>query len=309
MPCFSPKQASYKINSNGKKTIQFSYTRPASISKDNNLLLPCGKCRDCLLKRSHQWAVRCIHEASLYKDNSFITLTYNDEFLKEMCPTGSLNRKHIQDFMKRLRKNFSYGVRYLDVKDVSRTYKSTMIRFFLAGEYGEKLDRPHYHLILFNVDFPDKTYWKTVNGNPLYRSSCLEKLWKFGFSSIGSVTFESATYVARTSLKKVTGAKAEEHYQRVSPVTGELVQLLPEFLQASLKPGLGKFWFDKFGMTDVYPEDACTINGFKSKPSGYYDKLLERNNSDLFLKIKTQRVKKHADKENNSDLGLLKENT
>ena len=36
----------------------------------------------CRLERSRQWAVRCMHEASLYDFNSFVTLTYNDENLR-----------------------------------------------------------------------------------------------------------------------------------------------------------------------------------------------------------------------------------
>ena len=79
------------------------------------------------------------------------------------------------------------------------------IRFFHCGEYGESTSRPHYHAIIFGYDFPDKKKWRTTDrGDILYRSPLLETLWDKGSSEIGSVTFESAAYVARYSLKKIT---------------------------------------------------------------------------------------------------------
>ena len=91
------------------------------------------------------------------------------------------------------------------------------VRFFHCGEYGELLYRPHYHACLFGFDFSDKVLWSTRGGVRLYRSKILEKLWTFGFSTIGDVTFESAAYVARYCTKKITGDKADEHYNGRSP--------------------------------------------------------------------------------------------
>ena len=45
------------------------------------LTLPCGQCVNCRLNRSQEWAIRCVHEASLHSQNSFITLTYNNDNL------------------------------------------------------------------------------------------------------------------------------------------------------------------------------------------------------------------------------------
>ena len=157
--------------------------------------------------------MRCHHEASLYQDNCFITLTYSDEHLPS---DKSLHVDHFQKFMKRLRKRFGEGVRY-----------------YHCGEYGEKYMRPHYHACLFNFDFPDKKIWKENNGNRLYISESLSELWPFGFVTIGDVTFESAAYVARYIMKKVNGDLAESHYERVDWDTGEVYHLKPEYTTMS----------------------------------------------------------------------------
>lgn len=102
MPCFSPLKAwqSHKKKSNGKSSITFTENPTNTIPIE----LPCGQCSSCRLERSRQWAIRCMHEAQLHNENAFITLTYDDEHLPL---DNSLNLKHFQDFMKRLRYHFS----------------------------------------------------------------------------------------------------------------------------------------------------------------------------------------------------------
>ncbi|AXH74125.1 MAG: replication initiator protein [Microviridae sp.] len=191
MPCFKPLDA-WRDPSNPSGKLIFSYNAKRCGSPAPDLKVPCGQCVGCRLERSRQWAIRCVHEASLHKKNCFITLTYNDEHLPE---NSSLDYRVFQLFMKRLRKKYGDN-----------------IRFYMCGEYGENFGRPHFHACLFNHDFSDKKLWKTVNKMPLFRSAELEELWPFGFSSIGSVTFESAAYVARYIMKKITGEAAEKHY-------------------------------------------------------------------------------------------------
>jgi hypothetical protein len=193
-----------------------------------------------------------MHEASLYKDNCFITLTYDEEHLPE---DYSLHYDDFQRFMKRLRKR----------------YQGKTIRFYMAGEYGENFGRPHFHACIFNLDFEDKYLWqKTDSGSKIYRSKILEELWPFGYSSIGEVNFQSAAYVARYIMKKVTGDMAEQHYEEVNFTTGEIIQRKPEFNKMSLKPGIGQAWFDKF-MSDVYTTDSVVVRGKKCRPPRFYD--------------------------------------
>jgi hypothetical protein len=247
MACFKPLKAYQCFD----KSIVFTEARKHDIVR--SLELPCGQCVGCRLERSRQWAIRCMHEASLYKDNCFITLTYDEEHLPE---DYSLHYDDFQRFMKRLRKR----------------YQGKTIRFYMAGEYGENFGRPHFHACIFNLDFEDKYLWqKTDSGSKIYRSKILEELWPFGYSSIGEVNFQSAAYVARYIMKKVTGDMAEQHYEEVNFTTGEIIQRKPEFNKMSLKPGIGYKWYQKY-KDDVYPHDYVIVNGKKCKPPKFYDK-------------------------------------
>jgi len=234
----------------------------------DSLELPCGQCVGCRLERSRQWAMRCLHEASLHQDNSFITLTYSDSNLPR---GGSLDYSDFQNFMKRLRKRVG-----------------TKVRFYCGGEYGQEQMRPHFHACLFGYDFPDKVYYKkTESGESIYTSKLLESLWPLGLSSIGNVTFQSAAYIARYCVQKVTGDLAEAHY-RVVTEDGEIIDRVPEFNHMSLKPGIGKPWLEKF-RTDVFPRDYVVVNGVKTKPPKYYDRLFEKEDPGSFSEIVAQR--------------------
>ena len=212
---------------------------------DLEVKIPCGQCSGCRLDRSRQWAVRCVHEASMYTDNCFITLTYDNEHLA----SDSLVPRDYVLFMKRLRKMFGSG-----------------IRFFHCGEYGSINERPHHHAIIFNFDFPDKELWSIRDGFCLYRSRSLEDLWPYGFSTIGDVTFESAAYVARYVLKKISGKESTEHYHG----------RIPEYVTMSRKPGNAYDWIRKF-KNDVYPNDFVVIRGgIKCRPPRYYDNIYDR---------------------------------
>lgn len=258
MPCYHPVQA-YQLVSG-----DVVFVERGDVVR--SLQLKCGQCVGCRLERSRQWAVRCMHEASLYENNCFVTLTYDDEHLP---PLGSLRYRDFQLFMKRLRRRFSFA----------------RIRFYMCGEYGEEFGRPHFHACLFNFDFPDKEYLaKSPAGLRTYRSAALEELWPFGFSSIGAVTFESAAYVARYCMKKVTGDLAEDHYAVLDVSTGEIGARVAEFNRMSLRPGIGAEWLSRFH-SDVYPEGMVVVNGVKARAPRYYDKKFEGADPDGYAEM------------------------
>ena len=197
----------------------------------------------------------------MHEFNCFITLTYDDEHL----PTGgTLVRRDLVLFWKKLR----------------RELHPLTIRYFACGEYGEKLGRPHYHALLFGYDFPDKTLHTTQRGVELFTSKTLTTWWGKGITSIGTVTFQSAAYVARYIMKKVNGDLAQRHYVYIDKFTGECINRIPEFPAMSRNPGIGSTWFEKYH-TDVFPSDQCTLEGKHYKTPRFYDKLLARNDGPL----------------------------
>lgn len=265
MACYNP------IHGYQRQDGRFTLNAKYGVRK---LSIPCSGCVGCRLRRAGEWTVRGSHESSLYLDNSFITLTYDDKRLP-IRPDGhipanvGLYYPDFQDFMKRLRERFGPD-----------------IRFMCAGEYGETnpvtkvkdggLYRPHFHAILFNFNFPDRKSWyRTKHGHQVSRSKALEELWPWGNSDIGTVTPQSIGYVARYVMKKVNGNKQDAHYRWVDPDTGEIFYRRPDFCKYSLKPGIGAEWFSKF-YASVYPHDYVVFNGKKIRPPRYYDKLYER---------------------------------
>jgi len=222
----------------------------------------------------------------MHKNNSFITLTYMEEHLPDR---NQLYHKDFQDFIKRLRKKHD-------------------IRYYMAGEYGPENDRPHYHACIFGYDFPDKLYYKkTASGEKIYRSEELEKLWEWGFASVGELTFESAAYIARYCVSKITGDAAEEHYKRFDHL-GEY-QKVEEYNRMSLKPGIGATWLEKY-KTDVYTFDYVIVNGVPTRPPKYYDKLFEATNAAQLQQLKDERIQQAYERRiDNTEVRLLDKET
>lgn len=157
---------------------------------------------------------RIMLESMVHEVSSFVTLTYSDEYLPE---DGSLKPDHLQLFMKRLRKNSGLKLRYFGV-----------------GEYGEKRNRPHYHLALFGAD--EKTgvaeYWVPLDRTNVQRSNrpvcVVDRSWELGNVFMGTLTLESAQYISKYTTKKMTGADDVRLDGRY-----------PEFARMSLRPGIG----------------------------------------------------------------------
>lgn len=271
MPCYHPLEGyrSKTVNPNtGKRSIVFSKHQGYV---DQKVQVPCGQCIGCRLERSRQWAIRCVHEAQMHQNNCFITLTYSDENLP---PNNSLVLEDFQKFMKRLRKKLGKG-----------------IRFFHCGEYGERFKRPHYHACLFGADFADKQVHASRNGHKYYVSETLQQLWPHGFSMIGEVNFETAAYVARYIMKKVTGKKAIYHYSEVDLDTGEIKnERKKEYTTMSRRPGLGSSWFENY-QNDIYSKDYVVIRGKKMKSPKFYDRKYEIVCDSDYNKIKGKRKK------------------
>jgi len=218
-----------------------------------------------------------------------VTLTYQDKYLPA---GGSLQKEDVKKFMKRLRKRFVPKCPFKKgTPEFDEWIAKNGIRYYYCGEYGEKLGRPHYHLLLFNFSFPDSKFYKRENGNDHYRSEILEDLWSdpwtrdpIGHTLIGPVTYASAAYVARYIMKKITGKTAPDHYQGKQS----------EYTDMSRKPGIARAWYEKYKNTDVFPRDYIVLNGVKQKVPKYYSRCYELTNPVEYGKLREDRIKKSS---------------
>lgn len=202
----------------------------------------------------------------MHKESGFLTLTYSDENLPivknkagEVLP--SVNKRHIQLFMKKLRKHINIKIRY-----------------YQCAEYGTKNKRPHHHAIIYGWEPTDKILISKENEIPLYTSPELEKIWGKGKIAWGELTFDSAAYVARYCVEKINGNRAEKHYNG----------RMPEYSTMSRRPGIASDWYKKY-KNDILNHDTAIINGHETKPPKYYDKILQREDLDKYISVKERR--------------------
>lgn len=271
MPCFGPSVGYYsaELNATGRRSIVFSpkSALPGPFATRSNprplpIAIPCGECIGCLMSWRRQWATRCVHELRLHRESAFVTLTYED---RKLPAGGSLSKRDLQLFMKRLRLARPAG-----------------LRFFACGEYGETTARPHYHLLLFNACFPDQRQAKiSGSGEPLYRSTELGKLWSVGDHYIGSVTPQSCAYVAGYVLKKV--GQSGEEYARVG--------LAPEFRLMSRRPGVGSGWFDRY-QDEAYRHDSAILDGHEVPLPRFYDARYALIDPKEFERLRRERKRR-----------------
>lgn len=224
-----------------------SCTNPIMIKANDGsgyMMVPCGKCIGCKLDKSRQWSVRLANEARMWLNSVFVTLTYDDEHMPE---DFSIHKSEVQKFLKLVRK---------------RVYPDT-IRYFLCGEYGDSFGRPHYHLIIFNLDmFDERVFsdWVKVAGGYVVQCNC----WDKGRVHVGYVTRASSSYVARYTMKKVNGKPKQWYIDK---------GIEPEFVLMSLKPGIGLSFMEKY-KEDILNHDAVYVDGIKFRVPRYYSKKL-----------------------------------
>ena len=181
MKCANPTLC-YIEQDTGKRLFRSWDKASDQIKQTDRLVFNCGKCLFCRKKNSLELARRCVLHASLYEQNCFITLTYDEDNLGE----NKITYSDIQKFKKRLRKKL----------------QPKKVEIFNVHEYG-KNGRKHWHLVIFNHDFTDKELFTVKNGNRIYTSQTLKELWPCGHNTIGEVTEASALYQAQYTQKDI----------------------------------------------------------------------------------------------------------
>ncbi|AXH77994.1 MAG: replication initiator protein [Microviridae sp.] len=305
MPCYRPLTAYYNTQV-GEVVWSENHTH----GNARQISLPCGQCIGCKLQRANDWATRCSHEASLHTCNMFGTFTYAEEKLA----TRSLCHRDWQLFAKKLRNALSrkWSANSIEISD-SLYYTADMglrpipqLKYYMAGQYGSRTRRPHFHACLFGIDMSDKKYWyRNENGDAVYTSTTLDELWGNGFTSIGSVTYESAAYIARYIVDKKTGPNAGQYYQHIDE-DGVITDLEPEYNRMSLSEGIGKRWLKKF-QTDVYPHGNVITRGKANKAPKFYDKIYKNKEPDKFDAMKAEREFQAAKQAHDNTLQRLQQ--
>ncbi len=233
--------------------------------------IPCGQCIECRLQRSRRWADRCMLELGYHESSYFLTLTYDNDHIPKnqlydeetgevYAENATLVKRDLQLFMKNLRRQYEY-----------RGY-TNKLRYFACGEYGSQTKRPHFHLIVFGLKLDDLVLYKrNFNGDNLYNSAFISKIWDKGFSVVGDVTWQSCAYVARYIMKKHLG-KDSDIYERYN--------IEPEFTLMSRKPGIARQYYDEH-KNELFYQDFVSIptkdGGMQIYPSPYYEKLFEED--------------------------------
>ena len=206
-----------------------------------DLEVPCGKCIGCRIAKRKEWSLRMLHELTYHPQSSFITLTYDDYHLPS---DNSLKKRHLQLFIKRLRKNLG----------------ERRIKYFACGEYGGQTMRPHYHAILFGSGLTREDKNRVIDCWPLcdWTKPSIRK------NSFGIAEPDSIRYVAQYIDKKFTGDMAEEIYvnQGIEPVFRLLSQ------------GIGlQYALDN--KSQIEELSYITLKGVKHSVPRYYIKKLD----------------------------------
>jgi len=220
----------------------------------DGLQVPCGKCLSCRISKRREWSLRLYHELATSEDAMFLTLTYDDDHVPD---NGSLRKKHVQDFIKRLRRQMEY---YNDTRK---------IRYFLSGEYGDQTQRPHYHAILFNLSLSDNDKQLIKDQWPL----CDWTNPHIAKNSFGTVTPDSIQYVAAYIDKKYSGDLATQEY----------VDKGREPVFKLCSKGIGRDFCDLNG-DQLYDNLYTTMQGVKMSLPRYYCNRLQIPEHILKLK-------------------------
>ena len=250
MACFHPNYVSVR---EGRSQFMGSsaFLKSGDLFYDNaasfQTLVPCGHCMGCRLDYARVWADRMVLEL---RDNDykaiFVTLTYNNQSLPRAWHVGyntlpgdsdqsylyedegwvaaaagapaTLSVRDTQLWLKRLRKSFP----------------DRRIRYFLAGEYGPKTHRPHYHAIIFGLTLSDFKDCRILDfnqlGQPRYKSKSFENIWGKGFCVLAPVNWNTCAYVSRYTMKKLYKSEDPNAYA---------CDQVPPFCTMSRRPGIG----------------------------------------------------------------------
>lgn len=231
--------------------------------KHKYVTVPCGKCNQCRARQARDWKVRLYHHSITEGDSIFVTLTYNDDNMDN----HSLDYRHFQLFMKRLRRKFS----------------DHRLSFFCAGEYGSKTLRRHFHCIIFGIDLNEvKSKFLCTSRKDksvkIWTSDIISNCWNNrGFVSVSRICkgdFRAFGYVSGYII-----SKSDEKHKKLIERYG----LEPEFHHMSLKPCIGRIYYNR-NHKQFFRQGFCHFSGRIVSVPRAYDRWYEKETTRYIVR-------------------------
>lgn len=238
------KKLMHKINNDPRYVTTYPNGRRYLINYEE---IPCQNCIGCRKEKALEWTNRILMEIKTNPlNNYFLTITYDAKNEKL-----SLSKRDIQLFLKRIRE------------------KQGELRYLVAGEYGERTFRPHYHMIMLNHYPGSGKKWDRQQTEMLE----LEKIWGKGRILGSDVTESNIAYTCQYTTKKAYSIEKNWPQNIEKP-----------FILMSRRPGLGKDYIEE-NIDLIKKENLIFING-KHKLPRYAKKMIERDDIKRFEDLK-----------------------
>lgn len=180
--CLYPKlmnNKKYTINKKNGGVIPPIPTKSGEIDKRVlQVPIPCGKCKECMKKRSRDWTIRLTEELKTDQIAQFVTLTFNTEALEDLSQEitadgysmdNAIATIAIRRFLERWRKKYKKSVKHWLVTELG------------AGRY----EHLHIHGIIWTSEKEE-----------------IKNIWKYGYVFIGEyVSDKTITYITKYITK------------------------------------------------------------------------------------------------------------
>lgn len=287
-----------------------------------SMVVECGKCPACLLKKSSHYKLLCQLESFMHSRTYFITLTYADTYIPRCeyadgylydSTTGeqlsddysyfsneyyaNLQRKvkcqyipyilksDLQLFLKRLRKYYETRFGY-------------KLRYFAVGEYGPAHFRPHYHLLL----------WFNTSEIVTDLSKVVFEKWAFGRTDVQIAEGDCSSYVAgyANSFSSVPSILKE---RRFAPFCCHSTRLGMSYLEATCSE-VYKCSFKEI-MHRSFPNNGSfkEFRPWRSALAAYFPKCAGYANKSSYQRLESymlmSRVRKYFPTESKKEIAQL----
>lgn len=245
---------------------------PYSDSFGRPIFVPCRTCPTCRSSRVSEWTQRLKYEFNHCSSASFVTLTYDDihleyEFNDRSLPP-SLRRRTFHRYIDSLR--------HWCQREVSKNSQKIFygvnphFTYFACGEYGSDTNRPHYHVIIFGMNFQTcRKIFKTT--------------WKYGNVDVRPAQVGAIRYVLKYMHKQVFGKMIDDIY------TSHYVE--PPFF--SFTPGIGSGLYSSH-QYEISKYGWFTNGAKKLFPNRYYSNKLS-SFSDFSVKRRMRYLRDYED--------------